>query len=261
MSFRSRSAGEEPVWAGGARMGATHPHRSLATRGETPSPDCVGRCEGANSAVLRNEACPVGDRRRDDDAIGWVPVAPLVEFRRTDSDLWSQIENGDARKCQCLCDPRFYIAIELESALRDQHSHFPATDHGHTNLVGIFERLQRLPGKEPPRTDPPHPGVCVSNDHRSARHATSTGSTMSSPRITLFSSDATAESSSGTSRATGWPRFVTTISSPVRATSSSRERQCDLNSPAAICRLRAMVTRLWSQSMIVNLAGMTECAA
>src|SRR5207249_12044447 len=80
---------------------------------------------------------------------------------------------------------------------------------------------------------PPQPGVGVQNHgHDSTLHESRIGATTSSWKITLPTRLECPSRSTGTSFATGRPRFVTTSGSPVRATRSRRDRQRACKSPA-----------------------------
>src|SRR5262249_17274390 len=99
--------------------------------------------------------------------------------------------------------------------------------------------------------------------HVSASHVTSIGDTMS-PRIRIrpfmMPNADLRRARTGDSRATGWPRFVTTIDAPVAATVSISSRHFALNSAAEIVSGSAL-ERIVLMTMNMTIARAAATAA
>jgi hypothetical protein len=236
------------VLASGARdslpqITPTWPNRGLAN--VYASPDGADGRVVAYPRVLRDNGGRIEDGGRNDQPIGGIAVEAVSEPGSLDAHGRRERQELDLVRDDGLLDPFERVSGQADSLLFDEHGHLEATDGRERFAPRVTKRLRGGLAERRRIADPPDPGVCIEENHASAFHASSTGSTMSPLIVTLPRSDAMASSSTmGTTFATGFPRLVTTIGSPERATRSSSARHSALNFAAGITLRAFMVMKI-----------------
>src|SRR5450432_1967058 len=200
--------------------------------------------------IPRHEGASVLAGSCDDESIGRIRVhGQPFGF---EGDLWRDGVCLDARQGQNLARPLANRRTEVDTSPTGEERNLPEDDRRDANAIGIVNGLPRAPAQPGRLEGPPEQGVGIERDHRreafgrifqvvsllegSKRSATRpTGRPARRPRIRArVALSCSRGSAIGTRRATGRPRFVTTTSTSLSATSSSSARHPCLNWPAAM---------------------------
>src|SRR3954469_22845424 len=206
--------------------------RSIGSRSRDRSPDRVHDAATLDTLVLAHERRPERQRARDDHPIGGIAGKVVAEKPRACRYRRRERDHLDSRKRERKLDPFDDVVIEPDTSSSRQHRDFEAGDRRDTDTVGRVDRAPRRRRQAGALAiPPPQPRMCVENNHLSTSQSPPIGPTMS-PR-TLHNGSLALLTRSGITRATGLPRLVMTIGSPVSATSSRSLRHRVLKREAA----------------------------
>src|SRR5205823_3047457 len=161
------------------------------------------------------------------------------ELSCVERDLGIDCQRLDACSAETVSDPSTHRCIEPQPPPLHEVGELVDGGCADPDPMGSFDRSRRGPRKPVRRREPPQPSVRVENDHcsRTGSQSSNSGSISSSSETKNSTLPRRLRGgSTGTMRATGFPRFVTTSSWPFFATSSRSARQRALYSLAAIVR-------------------------